>query len=56
MGRHATTTSSKTTLDLDPKLKRRASLWAMRHGMTLRRMVEEGLRLMLHTRKGGSRS
>ena len=50
MGRYAATTS-KTTLDLDPKLKRRAVRWALGHGMTLRHMVEEGLRLMM--RKGG---
>ena len=50
MGRYATTTS-KTTLDLDPRLKRRATLWALRHGMPLRRMVEEGLRLMLRAPK-----
>jgi len=51
MGRRATTTSGKTTLDLDPKLKERAAVWAMRHGTTLSAMVEDGLRLVMA--KGG---
>jgi len=47
MGRRATIGSGKTTLDLDPKLKERAAIWAMRNGTTLRAMVEEGLRLVM---------
>jgi hypothetical protein len=47
MGRRATTTSGKTTLDLDPKLKERAAVWAMRNGTTLSEMVERGLRLVM---------
>ena len=47
MGRRATTTSGKTTLDLDPKLKERAAVWAMRNGTTLSAMVERGLRLVM---------
>jgi len=51
MGRRATASSSKTTLSLDPKLKERAAVWAMRNGMTLSAMVEDGLRLVMA--KGG---
>jgi hypothetical protein len=47
MGRRATPTSEKTTLNLDPKLKERAAVWAMRNGMTLGEMVERGLRLVM---------
>jgi len=43
MGRLATT-SGKTTINLDPKLKERAAVWAVRHGTTLKDMVEQGLR------------
>jgi predicted HicB family RNase H-like nuclease len=50
MGRQATK-SGKTTLDLDPKLKERAVVWAVRNGTTLKEMVEEGLRLVMV--KGG---
>ena len=50
MGRRATA-GGKTTLDLDPKLKERAAVWAVRNGTTLRAMVEEGLRLVMA--KGG---
>jgi hypothetical protein len=50
MGRQATK-SSKTTLDLNPKLKERAAVWAVRNGTTLKVMVEEGLRLVMA--KGG---
>jgi hypothetical protein len=46
MGRRAGG-SGKTTLDLDPKLKQRAVLWAIRNGTTLSDMVEEGLRLVM---------
>jgi hypothetical protein len=46
MGRRAKATS-KTTLDIDPKLKERAILWAVRHGATLTEMVERGLRLVM---------
>ena len=46
MGRQATK-SGKTTLDLDPKLKERAAVWAVRHRTTLKEMVEEGLRLVM---------
>jgi hypothetical protein len=46
MGRPATK-RGKTTLDLDPKLKERAAVWAVRHGTTLRQMVEDGLRLVM---------
>jgi hypothetical protein len=47
MGRRATTTSGKTTLALDLKLKERAAVWAMRNGTTLSSMVERGLRLVM---------
>jgi predicted HicB family RNase H-like nuclease len=46
MGRMATK-SGKTTVDLDPKLKERAAVWAVRNGTTLKDMVEEGLRLVM---------
>ena len=46
MGRQATK-SGKTTLDLDPKLKERAAVWALRNSLTLKEMVEEGLRLVM---------
>jgi predicted HicB family RNase H-like nuclease len=46
MGRRATA-SSKTTLDLDPKLKERAAVWALRNQTTLKEMVEQGLRLVM---------
>jgi len=51
MGRPARAASEKTTLILDPKLKQRAAMWALRHDMTLSAMVEEGLRLVMA--KGG---
>ena len=47
MGRRATAASGKTTLNLDPKLKERAAIWALRHRTTLREMVETGLRLVM---------
>jgi predicted HicB family RNase H-like nuclease len=50
MGRRATT-SGKTTLDLEPRLKERAIVWAVRNQRTLKDMVEEGLRLVMA--KGG---
>jgi len=50
MGRPPTK-SGKTTLDLDPRLKERAAVWAVRNNATLREMVEEGLRLVMA--KGG---
>jgi predicted HicB family RNase H-like nuclease len=50
MGRRAST-SGKTTLNLDPKLKERAVVWAVRNGTTLQEMVEDGLRLVMA--KGG---
>jgi predicted HicB family RNase H-like nuclease len=43
--------SGKTTLDLDPRLKERAAVWAVRHSTTLKTMVEKGLRLVMA--KGG---
>jgi predicted HicB family RNase H-like nuclease len=46
MGRRAAK-SGKTTLDLDPRLKERAAVWAVRHGTTLKEMVEEGLRAVM---------
>lgn len=46
MGRRATK-GGKTTLDLDPKLKERAAVWAVRNGTTLKEMVEEGLRRVM---------
>jgi len=46
MGRRAAK-SGKTTLDLDPKLKERAAVWAVRNGTTLKEMVEEGLRSVM---------
>jgi predicted HicB family RNase H-like nuclease len=46
MGRRATK-GGKTTLDLDPKLKERAAVWAVRNGTTLKEMVEEGLRSVM---------
>lgn len=51
MGRPANATSGKTTLDLDPKLKERAAVWALKHGTTLSAMVEDGLRRVMA--KGG---
>ena len=36
---------------LDPKLKERATVWAVRNGTTLTALVEEGLRLVMA--KGG---
>jgi hypothetical protein len=50
MGRPVTK-RGKTTLDLDPKLKERAAVWAVRHATTLKEMVEQGLRLVMA--KGG---
>jgi hypothetical protein len=50
MGRYAASTT-KTTLDLDPKLRRQADHWALGRGLKLRHMVEQGLRLVM--RKGG---
>jgi hypothetical protein len=51
MGRRPATATGKTTLDLDPALKQRAAVWALRNGTTLKEMVEEGLRLVMA--KGG---
>jgi hypothetical protein len=46
MGRRATK-SGKTTLDLDPKLKERAVVWAVRNATTLKEMVEAGLQCVM---------
>jgi hypothetical protein len=43
MGRPVSTTSEKTGIYLNERLKLRASLWAMRHGMTLSEMVSAAL-------------
>jgi hypothetical protein len=47
MGRRASGETGKTTLDLEPKLKHRAVVWAARNHWTLKQMVEEGLRLVM---------
>lgn len=47
MGRRATAASGKTTVTLDPKLKERAAVWALRNGTTLTAMVENGLKLVM---------
>jgi predicted HicB family RNase H-like nuclease len=46
MGRRATK-SGRMTVDLDPKLKERAAVWAVRNGTTLTAMVEDGLRWVM---------
>ena len=56
MGRHARVDDGRTTLRLDPHLKRRATLYAIRRSLTLTALVEEGLRLVMtqgKDRKGG---
>ena len=47
MGRHARVDDGRTTLRLDPQLKRRATLYAIRRNLTLTELVEEGLRLVM---------
>ena len=47
MGRHARVDDGRTTLRLDPHLKRRATLYAIRRSLTLTALVEEGLRLVM---------
>ena len=46
MGRRATK-GGRMTVDLDPKLKERAAVWAVRNGTTLTAMVEDGLRWVM---------
>ena len=43
IGRPASTTSGRLALRIDERLKLRAAVWAMRHGMTLSEMVEQAL-------------
>jgi len=47
MGRHARVDDGRTTLRLDPRLKRRATLYAIRRSLTLTKVVEDGLRLVM---------
>jgi len=47
MGRHARVDDGRTTLRLDPHLKRRATLYAIRRSLTLTKLVEAGLRLVM---------
>ena len=47
MGRHARVDDGRTTLRLDPQLKRRATLYAIRRNLTLTALVEAGLRLVM---------
>lgn len=51
MGRPVSGKSSKTTLHIDPALKERAAIWAIKHHRSLSDMVNEGLRLVMA--KGG---
>ncbi len=55
MGRHARVDDGRTTLRLDPHLKRRATLYAIRRSLTLPKLVEEGLRrVMAHGKEQAS--
>jgi hypothetical protein len=45
--------SRKTTINLDPALKRRAKLYALQTGRGLQDLIAEGLRLVLARRTGG---
>jgi len=55
MGRHARVDDGRTTLRLDPHLKRRATLYAIRRSLTLTKLVEEGLRrVMAHGKEQAS--
>jgi hypothetical protein len=46
MGRPATT-GDRVTLKIDPKLKERAAVWALKNKTTLSAMTEEGWRLVM---------
>ena len=43
MGRPASTTSGRLALRIDERLKLRAAVWALKHGMTVSEMVEAAL-------------
>lgn len=45
--------SRKTTINLDPTLKRRAKVYAAQTGAHLQDLIAEGLRLVLARRTGG---
>jgi len=47
MGRYAKLASGRTTLNIDPALKKRATLFALRHGLTLSALIEHGLKLAM---------
>jgi hypothetical protein len=47
MGRRASTSTGRTSLDLDERLKMRASLFALKHGTTLTALVARGLELAM---------
>ena len=52
MGRYARAHSGRTTLNIDPKLKARATLYAIRHGLTLSQLIEQGLKLAMREANG----
>jgi len=47
MGRRATTTGGRLSLDMDPALKLKASIAALRQGISLTQLVERGIVLAL---------
>jgi len=47
MGRPATTTTGRLSLDIDPALKRTAAMHALRMGTSLTILVERGLKLAM---------
>jgi hypothetical protein len=47
MGRPGRLTSGRTSLNLDPDLKRRAMFYALRHNLTLTDLIEQALRRYL---------
>jgi len=53
MGRPAKTNEGRTTLGLDPNLKRRATVYAVQTGSTLTEVIEAALRLYLAQKRKG---
>jgi len=49
MGRPASSRTGRITLDIDPALKLRASIAALKRQTTLTRLIEEALRAYLKT-------
>ena len=53
MGRPPSSATGRVTVDLDPKVKQAAAIYAVTHHVTLTAMIEQGLRAVLA--RGGAK-